>query len=59
MKTPDGDAVLDQDSYIKTLRSTVYLKLTGSAADKHATKTITDPFVIYEKPMKCTQSTRN
>ena len=44
-KLDNGDVILDQDAYIKTLRPIVHLELTGKDPDVPATKTIADMFV--------------
>ena len=43
--TGNHDIVCDQDEYTKTLRPIVHPGLTGQAAEKEATKTISDLFV--------------
>ena len=43
--TKEHDVILDQDDYIKTLRPIVHSDLTGAAAEKEATKIVTDLFV--------------
>ena len=43
--TDQHDVISDQDEYIKTLRPIVHSELTGAAADKDATKTVSDLFV--------------
>ena len=39
------DVICDQDEYINTFRLIVHPELTGQAAEREATKTITDLFV--------------
>ena len=43
--TDDHDVISDQDEYIKTLRPIVHSELTGAAAERDATKAVTDLFV--------------
>ena len=44
-KMPNGDVVLDQDAYIKTLRPIVHEELKENNPDDEATKIVSDMFV--------------
>ena len=44
-KAPNGDVIMDQDDYIKTLRPITSHELTGAPADSPATKHVADLFV--------------
>eukprot|EP00959_Pyramimonas_sp_CCMP1952_P408830 8567680-Pyramimonas_sp.AAC.1 len=43
-RNEQGDAIMDQDEYIKQLRPITHPELAGAAADAKATKLITDMF---------------
>ena len=52
------DVVCDQDEYIKTLRPIMHPETTGQAAEKEATKTVTDLFVSLRRAVSYTLLTR-
>ena len=47
----DHNVALDQDGYIATLRHTTSPELSGAAAEKEATKTVTDMFVSLQEQL--------
>jgi len=57
-KMENGDVVLDQDAYIKTLRPIVHPELTGKDPDALATKTIADMYVSLRGALAYTTLTQ-
>jgi len=57
-KMPNGDVVLDQDAYIKTLRPIVHEELTGKNPDDKATKIVADMFVSLRGALAYTTLTQ-
>ncbi len=57
-KEKNGDVILDQDAYIKTLRPIVHPELTGKNADDKATKAVADLFVSLRGALAYTTLTQ-
>ena len=58
-KEKNGDVVLDQDAYIKTLRPIVHDELTGKSPDDKSTKAVADLFVSLRGALAYTTLTQS
>ena len=57
-KTDDGDVILDQDAYIKTMRPIIHADLTGADPETEATKPVQDMFVSLRGALAYTALTQ-